>query len=79
MRSHFSFGSNAGFEVGQRRGFFQVGKCPDDLDGHPVGVAGDFEIFDGALRLRAPVDMSRHLHFAHGVFFNAVFHYSMRD
>lgn len=60
--------------VGEGCCFFQKREGADDLEGHPVRVAGDFEVLDGALGLCAPVHVGGHLHLAHGVFFDAVFH-----
>ena len=58
--------------IGQGRGLFQDAEGMGDFPGHDL--AADFEILIAALGLRAPIAVRGHLHFAHGVAFNPVFH-----
>ena len=55
-----------------RGGFFEDTEGMDDLFGH--SLRSNLKIFVAALRLRAPVAVSRYADFAHGVVFDTVFH-----
>ena len=62
--------------VGKRGRFFQDAKGMNNLGGHGFNPNADFKILMAALGLRAPKPVGGHLHFAHRVMFNAIFHLS---
>ena len=70
----FVLRQHAVFCIRNGSSFFQIGKCTDDFNRHPVDISGNFKILNGALRLCTPIDMCRHLHDAHRIFFLSVFH-----
>ena len=60
--------------IRQCGGLFQHAEGVNDFGRHRFNSHADFKVFMAALRLRAPKPVRGHLHFAHGIMFNAVFH-----
>ncbi len=58
--------------VGEGGGFLEDAESVRDLAGHDLDA--DLEVLVAALRLCGPVAVGGHLHFAHRVAFDAVFH-----
>ena len=58
--------------VGEGGGFLEDAESVRDLARHDLNA--DLEVFVTALRLRGPVAVGGHLHLAHRVAFDAVFH-----
>ncbi len=73
-QSSFILCQHTGFLVCNGRRFFQVSKSTDDFFWHSINILCDPEIVDAALCLCAIVGVSRHFHFAHGVFFYTIIH-----
>ena len=55
-------------------GQLQRTEGPDDLPGHGFDSHANGKILVASLGLGPPVSVCGHLHFAHGVVFNAIFH-----
>ena len=66
-------GQHTQIGIGKSGGFFQIGKGFNDFVRHGSGRT-DFKIIARTLGLRPPVTLGGNVHFAHCVFFNAVFH-----